>query len=324
MSDSPDTELPKIKKSATVLTDDCYNTPQTSLLLFHFEPHPFTSSKMRMQNSQVKHASVDNKDIFLIDHFFSADEGMDNCNYCRKTTFSRNSYGSAEAIMQGEKPAKSMDGKERWQFFSRPPKGIHELYKLFSWLAFHLDADISTLPWELCDKSSHISSSVICNLLEKVTEESRELGKHQDCNPEKGIAFGIPVLYGEDQQFHSSKFVNGDPGKPWLITVMLYTTAENFTEDHRMGTAFYSKNGQLVLRSKCLSMRLVFFESDIFHSIEESTIPKELQTWRVSYVFKLLVNPKKNTYPLREALARVLQNEQIPIEIVSLGAESRR
>jgi hypothetical protein len=296
-------EMPKIKKDTAVLTDHYYNTPNTSLLLFHFEPHPFASSETRIQNCSTQHASLDGKSIYIFDHFFSQSEGEEMQNFSKKATFSRNSYGSSEAIEKGEKAARSMNGKERWKFFSNPPQAMNEVYKLFGMLAHRMDAEITTLPWELCDQRSHGSPSVIGNFLEEASNESMELGKHQDCNPEKGIPFGIPILYSKENQFHTNCFANGDLGKPWLISVMLYVTAEEFLPEYRLGTVFYKSNGELALRTSCLNMRLVLFEGDIFHSIEESTIPSPIQTWRVSYVFKLLVNPRQKDKSMKTAFS---------------------
>lgn len=293
MTDSlEELEAPKIRKGATLLTNDLYNTPQTSLLVFHFEPLSTSSSNFRLQNCSVKHASVSGKDVYIFDDFFSEPEKQEMRNFSEKATFSRNSYGSAEAIERGEKPARSMNGKERWQFFSNPPKAINEFYKLLGNLAHRMNAEITTLPWELCDRSSNGSPSVIGNLLEEASKQSMELGKHQDCSSEKGIAFQIPILYSEEKEFHPSHFDNGDIGRPWLISVMLYSTAENYSSEYCMGTAFYKDDGEMDLCADCLDMRLVLFEGDILHSIEESKIPPGVSTWRVSYVFKLLVNPR--------------------------------
>jgi hypothetical protein len=192
-----------------------------------------------------------------------------------------------------------MNGRERWQFFAKPPKAVNELYKLFAMLGEKLGGDVSTLPWELCDASSHGSPAVIANKLEEASFESMELGKHQDCNPETRISFGIPVLYGEG--LHEGRFVNGDRGKPWLISVMLYVADEGFLPEYRMGTVFYRKDGSIAVRADCTNMRLVLFEGDIFHSMEESRLPEGVKTWRVSYVFKLIVNPKREGESMKKA-----------------------
>ena len=41
-------ETQKLKKDRTILVSDYYNTPQTSTLIFHFEPHRFASSDEKM------------------------------------------------------------------------------------------------------------------------------------------------------------------------------------------------------------------------------------------------------------------------------------
>ena len=194
-------EKPKIKKDTATLLDNYYTHPNTSPLIFQFESQPFISSDSRLQSSSIKRASIAGKDLYIFDDFFLPSESEEMQYFSKNASFSRNSYGSPEAIENGEKPAHSMNGKERWQFFSHPPVAITEVYKLFATLGAKLNADITTLPWELCDQSSHGSPAVIANKLEEASEESRELGKHQDCNPEHRVSFGIPVLYSQEKNF---------------------------------------------------------------------------------------------------------------------------
>jgi hypothetical protein len=290
-----------ITKSSLCLIDDCYRHPKTSTLIFRFEPQFLPSTEERLGNTELKHASIEGKEIYILDHFFLDSEEKEMRSFSETATFSRNSYGSPEAIERGETPARSMNGNERWKFFSHPPQAIAELYKLFSTIAFQLNADITTLPWELCDQTSHGSPAVIANKLENASKESRELGKHQDCNPQGRISFGIPVLYSEKEEYHPKQFLNGDTGKPWLITAMVYATAENFKPEYRLGTVFYDDRGELSLSVHCSHMRLILFESDIFHSIEESQIPQGEKSWRISYVFKLIVNPREKEQNLKAA-----------------------
>lgn len=315
-------EKPKVHKDNLVLLNDHYKNPNTSLLIFRFEPQPFIATQNRLQGSQIKYASIEGKDLYLIDQFFQEDEGKEMQTFSKTAPFSRNSYGSPEAIERGEKPARSMNGKERWQFFSQPPAAINELYKLFGLFAHKLNADITTLPWELCDPSAHGSPAVIANKLEEATRESMDLGKHQDCNPEGNVPCGIPVLY-DPGELHPAQFINGAPGKPWLISVMVYTTDEEFRPEYCLGTAFYQKDGKLVVKANCLNMRIVIFEGDIFHSIEESNIPDEVKTWRISYVFKLIVNPKEENQNVKAAFLEMARNAAPQIEILSLGPDSR-
>ena len=320
--DSRDDVTPKVIKKQATLLDDYYATPNTSTLTFLFDSQHCPSIEARLRKSQIQHASINGKDLYLIDRFFQPEEGEGMRAFSEGATFSRNSYGSPEAIEQGEKPARSMNGKERWQFFARPPKAIQELYKLFSQLGDKLDAEVTTLPWELSDKASHGSPAVIANRLEEATETSRELGKHQDCNPSGRISFGVPVLYAPELRFHPAQFVNGEEGKPWLISAMLYTTAPRFLPQYQLGTVFYDDQHNLVLRSNCHNMRIVLFAGDILHSIEESLIPPGEDLWRISYVFKLIVNPKRAGHDLKTSLANYLKS-LTPIEQMTLGPLAR-
>jgi hypothetical protein len=283
--------MKNVKKVSTTLTNTHYNTSKTSSIAFRFEPYLNTFLETRMRTCSIQHSSIENKDIYFIDNFFSHNEAETMRKYAAQATFSRNSYGSPEAIDKGEEPARSMDNKERWSFFSHPPEPIDQLYQFFGMLAHCLDVDVTTLPWELCDAKGIGSASVIVNFLEKMTHESMELGKHRDCDPSSGISFGVPVLY-ETGQFHPSPFINGAIGKPWLISVMLYVTDAAFLPEYRLGTVFYNEREELALKADCLPMRIVIFEGDIIHSIEASQIPASIKTWRVSCVFKLVLNPK--------------------------------
>ncbi|HEY2810756.1 MAG TPA: hypothetical protein VGJ00_05155 [Rhabdochlamydiaceae bacterium] len=246
------------------------------------------------------------KDIYLIDGYFSDAEAKEMRAYCAQATFSRNSYGSPEAIEKGEQPARSMDSKERWLFFSHPPQPINELYHFFGMLAHCLEAEVATLPWELCDANGSGSSSVIVNFLEKMSPESMELGKHRDCNPASQVSFGIPILYQQGGEFHPSSFANGAVGNPWLISVMLYVTDAAFLPEYRLGTVFYDQRGKLVFRADCIPMRIVIFEGDITHSIEASEIPPSIKTWRISCVFKLVLNPKNPDQSIKQKFSEWL------------------
>jgi hypothetical protein len=311
----------KPTKRRTCLIDDHYNTPSTSLLTFHFEPAYLASTAERLKHTQIQHASIEGKDVYTFDRFFLPLEEQEMRVFGEQSTFSRNSYGSPEAITQGEKPAQSMNSKERWQFFSHPPLAVHELYQLLSLMAYELNAEISTLPWELCDRNGHGSSSVVVNLIKDSSYESMELGKHQDCNPQKGISFGIPLLYAPGQ-LHAANFNNGSVGKPWLVSVMLYTTEEEFLPEYQMGTVFYTEGGSLVLRTHCHHMRLVLFEGDIVHSIEESKIPLGVETWRISHVFKLILNPRHEALSMKQAFLAWVHSLTSPPTSLSVGIKS--
>ena len=296
-----------IRKDATFLLNDYYNTSKTSLLIFHFDPFFFLSSKERMHKSLIKQVDIDGKDLYVIDGFFSKSEAELMRGFSKRATFSIPSYGSQEAIEKGEKPARSMNSKERWSFFANPPSAMQEFYKLLANFAHEMDAEITTLPWDLCAQGTN-TSSVVGNLLEEVSYQSMELGKHRDSHPKKGISFGIPVLHSNEKgAVYSSSFANGEEGKPWVISAMIYATEENFSPEYQMGTVFYKDSEKECLFTNCHNMRIVFFEGDIIHSIEESKIPSNLKTWRISYVFKLVINPRNKKESMKVKFSEIFK-----------------
>lgn len=292
---------------SVILLNDKYKTPNTSLLLFHFEPFSFSSSEYRLKNCSLMHKEIEGKDIYLYDNFFSDIEGEEMCKYSREASFSRSSYASNESQEKGEEPARSMNNKEKWEFFAKPPQPIKEIYKFLETVGDKLNADISTLPWDLCDQKI-CASAVATNRLEKVSQESMDMGKHEDFNTQEGIPFGIPILYSKDNNHFSGSFKNGAIGNPWLISFMLYATENNFkSPEWGVGTIFCNNDGKTEVTADCKHMRFVIFEGDIVHSIEKSNIPPEFKTWRVSYVFKLMMNPKEQGKSLKKEFNNLMK-----------------
>lgn len=294
-------DLNRMKKKAR-LFNPIYDNQQTSLLCFVFEPDIAPAILHRFNQTQITYSAVGNKDVYLFDGFFSEQEAQSMRLYSSQASFSRYSYGSPEAIQEGELPARAMDPKERWLFFSQPPEPVKQLYLLLRSWAQALDVEITMLPWELCDGRGTSSPALLSNRVEKVSSRSMFLGKHQDCIPEQGLPFAIPILYAPPED-HPAAFVNGTPGRPWMMTLMLYVTADNFLPTYQTGSVFFNAAGEIALRAACTHMRLVLFESDLWHAIEESNIPPEESTWRISYVFKLIFNPKRPNQDAKAAFA---------------------
>lgn len=65
---------------------------------------------------------------------------------------------------------------------------------------------------------------------------------------------------------------------------------------------FCKNNGEIASRADSVHTRFVLFEGDIIHSIEESKIPETASThvWRISYVFKLLINPRQENQSMKK------------------------
>lgn len=303
--------LPRLRKEigSIILLNERYNTPKTSLALFHFEPNDSQISiSDRLEKCSLHEKKIDGKELYIFDSFFS-DAEIENIRlYSRSSSFSRMSYASHESREQGEEPARSMNNQEKWLFFSNPPEIVKNLFAFFGFLGEKINADISLLPWDLADENI-TSSAVATNRLESASKESMQLGKHQDYNTEK-LAFGIPILYEKGEKKHyPGSFVNGGENFPWLVSCMLYATEDTFVHDqYGLGTIFCDKNGEVATTVSAVNGRFVLFEGDILHSIEESHIPKEISSWRVSYVFKLILNPKEPHQNMKTSVYNFLKS----------------
>jgi hypothetical protein len=288
--------LETIRKVSLELVDSDYDPALCSLISYQFTPHPYPLS--RLTNCTVFDDKIDGKELFIIDNYFHKEERDEVRDFSQKATFSR-------AIPSY--PAQTMNHQERLLLFSLPPAPLLQVYKLLSGLGHAMDATISTLPWELAGGEGDVSSSVAANYLCRASRESMELGIHKDSSPETRVAYAIPNLY-DPGEVHPKQFVNGDPGCPLIVSLMLYAHAENYRPEYLMGTLFYDKRGEPVACSPCDHMRLVLFEGDIDHTIQESNIPDDVDTWRVSYVYKLLINPHHAGQCLRSLLHKQLAN----------------
>jgi len=293
-----------INKESVSLLLDCYNTPNTIPLAFSFEPLPIFDRSFTMQNH-----SIDGRSLYALNGYFTEKEGKELRAFSKEASFSQKIFGNHESEQSGEIPAKMMNGKERWQFFERPPSAIHSLFRLFGYLSNKMDVKITTLPWCLSDQKT-TSTCLATNFLNENSKMSETHGKHQDYNPENGLAFTIPCLYGSEENIYHSHFSNGGVGKPLIMTVMVYATADNFLPEYGMGTFFYHHDGKEI-KIDCRHMQMVFFEGDIWHAIEESRIPEGIKTWRVSYVFKIIFNPKRSDQDLRQSLFHEIKNLEI-------------
>ena len=283
-------EAPKIRKESATLTNPAFNTPNTSLVMFHFEPHTYPSTEAHLKRSSIAQHTIQGKELYIFEDFFKKEEGDETRLFSEQAQFSKAIYADQTSKEQGEEPARAMDNREKWMFFAKPPESIKELYRLLSSFGEYAGCDIATLPWDLND--GHITASAIAtNRIERLSNESMHLGAHEDYNTEKGVPFAIPVLYSKEGAIHPKSFVNGAAGRPWFVSLMFYATAANFKPEFGLGTVFFEKKDVIATQSNCTHMSFVLFEGDIIHGIQESRVPADTKTWRVSYVFKLLMNP---------------------------------
>ncbi|KIC72134.1 hypothetical protein [Candidatus Protochlamydia amoebophila] len=298
-------ETPQLRKENASIISYHYQTEKTNPTVFHFVSIDFKSPPIRLKQSLISHELINEKDIYLIDRYFTEEEGESLRNFSKQAHFKTKIFADQNSRSKGETPDRAMDPEEKWNFFLNPGPAIQELFKLLNWLADRLHADISTLPWEMYEADLCVPA-VASNRVESKTLESMEMGKHQDYDTEQGIAFGIPILYSETPKFHFNIFFNGSEGKPWLVSAMLYSTSEAFASEYGLGTVFFDKNDKQSFCADAKHMRLVIFEGDIVHAIEQSKLPAHENIWRVSYVFKLLINPKDKNRSMKQAFSELM------------------
>ena len=302
-------------KSSTYLVSDGYNHPGTNLMTLQFAPRLWPQTIQSLQAARIEPRRVAGKDLYLIDGLFDADQSQEMRLFSRSAEFSKHIFATHETEALGEKPARAMDNKAKWRLLAGPLSAMQALYRLFGSIAAALDAQVSTLPWDLCEERV-CAAAIATNFVEEVSLKTMALGIHRDYHPAGGIPFALPKLYGPPGALHEPRFDNGQEGRPWLISAMLYSTHEDFQPQQGMGTVFYEEDGTLAFRSDCRHMRLILFEGDLLHSIERSHTA--CNTWRVSYVFKLLVNPRGPRCSLKREFAGWLQSLHRPAGTTTL------
>ncbi len=276
---------------------------KSSFLFFNFLAKNSSEVKERLKKSEIQHVLIDQKSVFTIDGFFTPEEMRCVREFSRACEFNEHSYGSLDTAAIGEKPSLTTDSKQRWSLFFEPPSPICHFYDFLSFLTHELSFEILTMPWALFNGISG-SPAIIANKVQEVKVDSMVRGKHKDFDPTKKLAFKIPSLYGGPE--HEECYANGAVGKPYLLTMMIYSIAENFSCGYEMGTAFFSEDGAKMQKALCKDMRIVIFEGDIKHSIAASNMPEGINTWRVSYVYKLVFNPKNKEQSIRQQLTNFL------------------
>jgi len=295
---------PLFHTGKAVLTESSYDAHESILTTFHFKPGLFESTERRLKEAHKLHLIIEGKDLYVLDNFFSEEEEKMMRQISQSLDLEVPVFGATKSLGKVQSKVRCMNNRERWKLFSNPPEPFQELYRLFGFFSEKFHAEVSTQPWVLSSESSSLPAFVV-NYHEELSHEDERGYKHCDYNPEKGVCFAIPNLHTQERGFHKLNFVNGDVGKPLLLTAMLYSTSEKYHPEYGLGTAYYDHTGKKVFSSDCIDMRLVLFEGDIMHGVEASHLPAE-GAWRISYVFKLLFNPKSPTQNIKESLKELI------------------
>lgn len=279
-----------VSKKTFELLDDLYLASKSSLVGFAINRLDTQLVSSRLSKATVTHQSLGDKEFWVIDGLFNENENVELRQYLNKASFSLKSYGSQQAIDQGEEPSYTMSGKERTLFLSHDFMGMRVFYQFLSFLSISLEAEIATIPWELSDGISSSSPSIAINKCLQMSTSSQNLGEHKDVDPSSSLSFSVKSLY--DGTSYPKAFENGKIGHPWFVSCILYCCDESFLESYDLGTLLYSDDQSQKAQVTIKPMRLAIFPSDMIHTINASSIPPQVKTWRVSIVFKLMISPK--------------------------------
>jgi hypothetical protein len=250
-----------------------------------YTSYPYQSTQLRLKSAKLKMRFFSGLMHLQIDNFFTNKEsaelrGVGEFSRTSEISFPVNNI----SLMSGEKPPKIMSEDDRLQLFKQPPAALDAVHKLFSFFGSALNVDISTVPWGLVSCGNNFAISI-----DKVSED---VGWHLDYDPSKGLPFAISKRYNEE--YYSSVFDNGSANSPLMLTVLVYTAAENFKTEWGMGTRFQDLHG-VKTTVECEHMRMVIFECNISHSIQQSFIPPGIKTWRNSFVYKIILRRRKES-----------------------------
>jgi hypothetical protein len=237
------------------------------------------------------------KSAWIFDHLFSEEESDDLRKFAEAKNYPVEVFANATSARNGEKPAQSLKFEDTYEVvtFANCAE-IQTIQAIFASIGKKMQATVSLQPWKACEKRRErivCAEAVVTNRVEEISKEASDLGWHADYNPAKGLFFGITMLGKPNHELYRTPFENGAKNCPWLISAILYIAAKNFKQDEwKMGTIFKSETST-PYRVSAKHARLILFEGDALHSMEKSEIPSGETTWRVSFVWKLIIRPNQ-------------------------------
>lgn len=254
-----------------------------------FPNYSYTTVQHRLTTTaQMDLTLLEGRMLLQIDHFFTKAEGDELRNILVNGDHSVSYPTSAKSFAKGEKPPKSLGEENLRYLLTKPPSAVDAVHKLFSFVAAELNVDISTHPWH-----SSPSYPLANNFLTTYDANSASMGWHQDYDPKvDGTVFSLSRKLDDKTKYFDRYFVNGSPGNPWMLSLILYSTAENFKPQYGMGTKFNSLMAAKETIIACEHMRMALFEGDICHAIQEDLLPENVKTWRNTFVWRITLRPK--------------------------------
>jgi hypothetical protein len=291
------------KEEAIFLEEDHRNQEE----LYRYPPPVNLHAIENKWNSIKKQVfNIDNKQGVIIDDFFTTDENKQLITFVNNSTFSDTIYGSAEGVVLGEIPAKKLTEKKSQELLLSPPPPIKKLHDLFYFIGEKINAYTFSLPKKTCIPNLTCTGNVASNYVTEVSKNTMKNGFHKDYDPEYSPQYLLPKLY--ENSFYPAKFINGSPNSPYLITCMNYIQSDSFSsENDGMGTLFQNEKEKITHTVQCQQGRLVFFEGNIQHSLQQSFGKADEKRWRVSFVWLLCFLPKSTQIlPLQSEWKKIM------------------
>lgn len=275
------------------------------LVKFLASPNP--STIQRINGIYLKSTTIEEKQIFEIEDFFSIKE-LENLREVLNYDYSLPLFASREAELAGEIPTKALSLRvARDSLILKPCLAIKEVLKFLGVLSHLLKAEVLLFPIQIQSNSSKVRvRSLTTNFLSSMSEENSLTGLHRDYEPQKGMPF---QFLKTNKTTFANKFINGEKGQPWLISLIIYATDLEFTEENRgLGTIFYSEDQKLSYNCSCKHGKIVLFEGDILHGISPSKDTSSLLS-RVSLVYKVAFLPETDEQSVRDDFQKVFVSQ---------------
>lgn len=258
--------------------------------LFVFDQNP-SGSNERMSRANTQFFQVGGKPVFIIDGLFTANESQESRTWVASKPFDAYSYSSRQSQEAGERPALGFNIQTSWQALESPPNFLQKVYNFLSWVSEETGLIIATQPFDI-----HRKLCIVANYVESVSKTSMLTGLHTDYNPSNFNYFTVHKAFNPKKAYPLEKFQNGTPDRPFLFTLMLYLASETLQESHGMGTVLQNYKSEPTEESTCISpkhMRLVIFQGDILHGIQQSFTDEGENIWRASIVLKLFSHARE-------------------------------
>ena len=269
--------------------------PDEHKIIFVFDQNP-SGSKERMSRANTQFFQVGGKPVFTIDGLFTENESRESRTWVASKPFDGHIYSTSQSKLAGERPTLGFNTQTCLQALESPPNFLQKVYNFLSWVSKETGLIIATQPFAIRYKNLMNTLCIAANYMESVSKTSMLAGLHTDYNPSKNNFFTVHKAFNPKEAYPLNKFENGEPDHPFLFTLILYLASETLQESHGMGTILQNYESEPTEKSTCIDpkhMRLVIFQGDIRHGIQQSFTDEDENIWRASIVLKLFSHARE-------------------------------